>query len=170
MRVSPFKAIPHPFAKNVSQVVAAAEAWCLLFGSNRPEDIAFVVAEIRKAWAAAELRRIGTPGEKKTRTASKSEELPAVTSSMGSLGVGGDRTEKAEGKGERVVVETRRREGGGKRMTVESPLAADVEAGTSLFWVQVWCCFGGRFAAVRWGAVCSCATGFVEVLCCAWQC
>lgn len=147
MRVSSFKQIPHPIANTASQVVAAAEAWCLLFGSNRPEDIAFVVAEIRKAWAAAEPRRIGTAREKGTITASKSEEPPAVTSGMGSLGVGGDRTEKAEGKGERAVVKTRRRKGRGEGMTVESPLAADVEAGTSLFWVQVWCGFGGAICA-----------------------
>ena len=132
--------------QNASQVVAAAEAWCLALGSNRAEDIAFVKSEIHKAWAATEPRRTEVTGEKGAPTADKNELLPAVTSGVGPRGAGKDGAVRGEGRGERVVRGSRRREGDGARMTVESLLAADVEAGTSLFWVKVW-------GAVRRGAV-----------------
>lgn len=133
-------------------MLAAAEAWCLALGSNRPEDIAFVIAEIRTAWTAAEPRRIemarGEQGvipaaqhaiqQKKilpTKYATKHEETPIVTSGGDSLGVGIGVARNGEAKGAAVASQSRKRE----RMTVETALAPDVEAGTSLFWVQVWC-------------------------------
>lgn len=158
---------PRLSQKTPSQVVAAAEAWCLALGSDRPEDIAFVKAEIRKAWTAAEPRRIEVTEKKGTTTVGKDEQLPADTSGVGSLGAEVDSTMKREGRGERVAVESRRRGGEGGKMTVESPLATDVEAGTSLFWVKVWCgsvrcCDLERLGG---GTVCGGAVGFGEVLC-----
>ncbi|CAM9692581.1 unnamed protein product [Ectocarpus sp. 13 AM-2016] len=141
-------------------IAAAAAAWCREFGANRPEDISFVEAEIKKAVesgaaaaASAAVRPTAAAASVNGRQLNS-----AVTSEAREEGrsaaVSGAREELLQRKDSELSDEggvrpkrsdredssSRRRTKRGtaeKRLTLSSVLAPDVETGTSIFWVKV---------------------------------
>lgn len=120
------------------QITEAAEEWCHAFGSvDRPDDVAFVEQEIRKAWAATEPHGDRGKDEQLENKASQSDIVDEVD------------TDTLKGKQQRSHLHgdgssNRSRDSGRKvrasnaeRLKVTSVLAADVAKGTNLFWVQV---------------------------------
>ncbi|CAN0154673.1 unnamed protein product [Ectocarpus sp. 6 AP-2014] len=145
-------------------IAAAASTWCREFGANRPEDIAFVEAEIEKAVeSAAEAAAAAAAASAAVRptvaTAGVSGRQHALTAASEarkeghSAAVSGDRellqrkelelSDKDGVRPKRSDPEdssSRRKMRRGtveERLTLSSVLAPDVEKGTSIFWVKV---------------------------------
>ncbi|CAN0408685.1 unnamed protein product [Ectocarpus sp. 12 AP-2014] len=141
-------------------IAAAAAAWCREFGANRPEEMAFVEAEIEKAiesGAAAAASAAVRPtaaaagvhgGQHDPTAASGAREegrSAAVAGAREELLQRKDSELSDEGgvrpkRSDREDSSSRRRTKRGtaeKRLTLSSVLAPDVETGTSIFWVKV---------------------------------
>lgn len=104
-----------------SQIRAAAEAWCAAFGSRSENHLGFVEREIRKALAAREdKRQRPVPDE-----------------------VAQDRTDAVN----EVGSDANAPRGTGDHLDLDSILAADVEKGTDVFWMEV----GRGYAGERMG-------------------
>lgn len=140
-------------------IAAAAAAWCREFGANRPEDKAFVEAEIEKAVesvaaagsTSAALRptaaTAGVNGRHPPTAASKAsnEGRSAAVSGARELvrrkdselsdkdGVPPNRSDREDSSSRRRTTRGTAEE----RLTLSSVLAPDVQKGTSIFWVKV---------------------------------
>ncbi|CAB1097437.1 unnamed protein product [Ectocarpus sp. CCAP 1310/34] len=136
--------------KNKKEAIgAAAAAWCREFGTNRPEDMAFVEAEIEKAIESGTAAAAGVNERQHAPTAAleprEEGRSAAVSGAREELLQSKDSELSDEGgvrpnRSDRGDSSSRRRTKRGtaeKRLTLSSVLAPDVETGTSIFWVKV---------------------------------